>query len=170
MLVELYFLYFAAAIIGLSITVVTRKNPVHSVLWMLLLFFNIAGLYLMLNAEMMAAIQIIVYAGAILVLFLFVVLLLDLKKEIDAEQYVGIWPTGVAVAVALFTLILIMTRSFVAGPHGNLTIERVRELSHPGVIGRAMFTEYLFPFEVASLVLLVAVIGAIILAKKRIKE
>jgi NADH-quinone oxidoreductase subunit J len=79
MLPKLFFGYYAVVILFLSVLVVTRKNPVHSVMWMLLLFFHIAGLYLFLNAEFIAAIQIIVYAGAILVLFLFVVLLLNLK-------------------------------------------------------------------------------------------
>ena len=80
MLSKLFFGYFAAVIIALSALVVTRRNPVHSVMWMLLLFFNLAGMYLFLNAEFIAAIQVIVYAGAILVLFLFVVLLLNLRE------------------------------------------------------------------------------------------
>ena len=82
MLPELFFGYYASAIVIFSLLVVTRSNPVHSVMWMLLLFLHIAGLYLFLNAEFIAAIQIIVYAGAILVLFLFVLLLLNLREEV----------------------------------------------------------------------------------------
>jgi NADH-quinone oxidoreductase subunit J len=78
---QIFFAYFAGMITLLGILVVTRNNPVHSILWMLVLFVHIAGLYLFLNAEFLAAIQIIVYAGAILVLFLFVIMLLNLKSE-----------------------------------------------------------------------------------------
>ena len=166
---ELFFFYFAAMITGLAILVVTRRNPVHSVLWMLLLFFHIAGLYLFLNAEMIAAIQIIVYAGAILVLFLFVVLLLDLKKEVDEEPFGGVWPAGVSVALAFFILAIIIIRSFTVGPQGDFPVDRVNEITHPAAIGRVLYTEFIFPFEVVSLILLVAVVGAIVLAKKKLK-
>ena len=89
-----FFAYFSFAIVILSLLVVTRRNPVHSVLWMLLLFFHIASLYLFLNAEFMAAIQIIVYAGGILVLFLFVVLLMNLREELSIGKYISFGPTG----------------------------------------------------------------------------
>jgi len=166
---ELFFFYFAGAILGLSLLVITRRNPVHSVLWMLLLFFHIAGLYLTLNAEMMAAIQIIVYAGAILVLFLFVVLLLDIKKESEEESMVGTWPVGMAVALAFFLLLITVFRKVVPGTTGIYSVERIREMTHPAAVGQVLYTEFLFPFEVVSIILLVAVIGAIILAKKRIR-
>jgi len=169
MLVELFFFYFAAALVGLSILVVTRRNPVHSVLWMLLLFFHIAGLYLFLNAELLAAVQVIVYAGAILVLFLFVVLLLDIPKEVEAEPFAGVWPAGVSLALAFFLLSAVVLRSFEPGPAGTQTVAWIRKMTHPAAIGQVLYTEFLFPFEVASLILLVAVIGAIVLAKKRRK-
>src|SRR3990172_1904202 len=101
MTAELLFAYRAGAIIALSILVITARNPVHSVLFMLLMFFHIAGLYLTLNAEFLAAIQVMVYAGAILVLFLFVVLLLNLKEEVTAERFVGPWPLGLSAALGL---------------------------------------------------------------------
>jgi len=166
---ELFFYYFAAMIIGLACLVVTRRNPVHSVLWMLLLFFHIAGLYLFLNAEMIAAIQIIVYAGAILVLFLFVVLLLDLKKEEGEEPYGDVWPAGVSLALAFFILAAIIIKSFTTGPEGDFPVERVKQLTDPVALGQVLYTEFIYPFEVASVILLVAVVGAIVLAKKRLK-
>lgn len=169
MLPKLFFFYFASMITGLALLVVTRRNPVHSVLWMLLLFFHVAGLYMFLNAELMAAIQIIVYAGAILVLFLFVVLLLDLKQEEEEEPYGGVWPAGVSLAMAFFILTSIIIRFFIAGPEGDFPVERVNELTHTAAIGQVLYTEFIFPFEVVSLILLVAVVGAIILAKKRLK-
>jgi len=166
---ELFFFYFSFMIVGLSILVVTRRNPVHAVLWMLLLFFHIAGLYLFLNAELMAAIQVIVYAGAILVLFLFVVLLLDIRREVDAEPFVGVWPAGISLALAFFLLMIVTLQSFVPGPHGEHTVEWIKVRTHTGAIGELLYTEFLFPFEVASIILLVAVVGAIVLAKKKLK-
>jgi NADH-quinone oxidoreductase subunit J len=99
MIQELFFAYFAFAIILISILVITRRNPVHSVLWMLLLFFHIASLYLFLNAEFIAALQVIVYAGGILVLFLFAVLLLNIREEIRIGRYIGAWSSGLTFAV-----------------------------------------------------------------------
>ena len=170
MLPELLFFYFAVAITGLSLLVVTRRNPVHSVLWMLLLFFHIAGLYVLLNAELMAAVQVIVYAGAILVLFLFVVLLLDLRKEVEDEPYVDGWPVGIALAVGLFLAIGFMIHTFEPADPGAYSIEKVQSLTHSVAVGEKLYTEFLFPFEVVSMVLLVAVVGAIVLAKRKLKE
>ena len=170
MLPELLFFYFAIAITGLSLLVVTRRNPVHSVLWMLLLFFHIAALYVLLNAELMAAVQVIVYAGAILVLFLFVVLLLDLKKEVEDEPYVDGWPVGIALALALFLSIGVTIHALEPAAPGSYTVEKIQSLTHPVAVGEKLYTEFLFPFEVVSMVLLVAVVGAIVLAKRKLKE
>src|SRR5512135_667755 len=122
MLPKLFFGYFAAVITILSILVVTRRNPVHSVMWMLLLFFNLASMYLFLDAEFIAAIQVIVYAGAILVLFLFVVLLLNLREELKANRFIGSWPAGLIIAAAILVNVFIALKSFVLGPAGPFTI------------------------------------------------
>ncbi len=169
MIPKLFFAYFAFAIVLLSILVITRKNPVHSILWMLLLFFHIAGLYLFLNAEFMAVIQVIIYAGGILVLFLFVVMLVSLKEEIKTGRFIGAWPTGFTFAVALFIAFLISIRSFIAGPQGIYTIDLIKRESNIKVLGKLLYTDFLFPFEIVSLILLVAIVGAIVLAKKRLK-
>jgi len=168
MLPELFFFYHAAVIVALSVLVVTRRNPVHSVLFMLVLFFHLASLYLFLNAEFIAAIQIIVYAGAILVLFLFVVLLLNLKKETIIHRYVTSWPTALVVSVAVFVAIAISVSDLGPGPQNVFDTEYIKEVSHVKAIGTELYTRYLFPFEIASVVLLVAIIGAITLAKKRL--
>ncbi|HXX58287.1 MAG TPA: NADH-quinone oxidoreductase subunit J [Thermodesulfovibrionales bacterium] len=170
MTAELLFAYLAGAIIILSILVITRKNPVHSVLFMLLLFFHIAGLYLTLNAEFLAAVQIMVYAGAILVLFLFVVLLLNLKEEAVAKRFVGPWPLGLSAALALFLITFRALHSFVIGPSGAIGPEIVRAETNTKVLGRILFTEYLYPFEIVSLILLVALVGAIVLAKRNLRS
>jgi NADH-quinone oxidoreductase subunit J len=170
MLQQLFFGYYAFVIIVLSLLVVTRRNPVHSVMWMLLLFFHIAGLYLFLNAEFIAAIQVIVYAGAILVLFLFVVLLLNLREEILIRRYVSSWPAGLFVAGMLFVSVVTALGSYVQGPIGKYSIEAVRTETHTKALGKLLYTEYLFPFEIASLILLVAVVGAIVLAKRKLRS
>lgn len=170
MLQQLFFGYYAFTIIVLSLLVVTRKNPVHSVMWMLLLFFHIAGLYLFLNAEFIAAIQVIVYAGAILVLFLFVVLLLNLKEEIAIKRFVGSWPAGLFVTGLLFVSVVTALGSYVKGPIGKYSIEAIRSETHTKALGKLLYTEYLFPFEIASLILLVAVVGAIVLAKRKLRS
>jgi len=169
MIQQLFFLYFAFAIVGISLLVVTRRNPVHSVLWMLLLFFHIASLYLFLNSEFMAAIQVIVYAGGILVLFLFVVLLMNIREELRISKFIGAAPTGFTFAVAILVLVLMSIRSFVAAPPGIYSIALIKQETHTKVLGKLLYTEFLYPFEVASLILLVAIIGAIVLAKRRLK-
>ncbi|MEW6214221.1 MAG: NADH-quinone oxidoreductase subunit J [Nitrospirota bacterium] len=170
MLPELFFAYFAFAIVVLSILVITRKNPVHSVLWMLLLFFHIASLYLFLNAEFMAAIQVIVYAGGILVLFLFVVILVSIKEELRIARFISAWPTGLTFAIALFIALFFSIRSFIAAPPSKYTVDLIKKETHVQVLGKLLYTDFLFPFEVASLILLVAIVGAVVLAKRRFKS
>jgi NADH-quinone oxidoreductase subunit J len=167
---QLFFAYFAIAMTGLSLLIVTRKNPVHSIVWMLVLFIHIAALYLFLNAEFLAAIQIIVYAGAILVLFLFVIMLLNLKKEETEHKYSGQWPVGAGIGVILILFfILIVGKIVVLAPLGKYSIDVVRSEGSIMAIGKVLYTQYLLPFEIGSLILLVAIIGAVVLAKKRLE-
>jgi len=170
MLPQLFFGYYAVVIVFLSMLVVMGRNPVHSVMWMLLLFFHIAGLYLFLNAEFIAAIQVIVYAGAILVLFLFVVLLLNLKEELKIDRFIGSWPAALFITSAFFVLVSIALKSMVLGPSGKYTVAFIQQETHTKAIGKLLYTEFLFPFEIASLILLVAVIGAIVLAKRKLRS
>ncbi len=155
---------------GLSIMVVTRKNPVHSVILMLVLFVHIAGMYLFLNAEFLAAIQIIIYAGAILVMFLFVIMLLNLKKEVTERRFLKPWPLGLVVAGTFMVFITAVLGKMTVFPEpGEYSIDRIQTEGMMMVTGKALYTEYLLPFEIASLILLVAIIGAIVLAKKRLE-
>lgn len=174
MIEKLIFGYLATAIIVLSVLVITRRNPVHSVVLMLILFFHIAVLYLTLNAEFLAAIQIIIYAGAILVLFLFVILLLNLKEELVVEKFVGIWPLGLSAAIAFAIMMILSTTSwgppFAKGPEGNIGVDIIKSETNTRVLGKVLFTDYLYPFEVLSVVLLVAIVGAIVLTKRRLKS
>lgn len=167
---QIFFAYFAVSMTVLSLLVVTRRNPVHSVFLMLVLFIHIAALYLFLNAEFLAAIQIIIYAGAILVLFLFVIMLLNLKQEETVKKYQSQWPISAVIAVvfAIF-LSMIVGKITVMPPLGKYSIEAIKAEGTMMTIGKVLYTQYLLPFEIASLVLLVALIGAVVLAKKRVE-
>jgi NADH-quinone oxidoreductase subunit J len=171
---QLFFLYLASVIVLTSILVVALRNPVYSVLSLLIMFFHVAGLYVTLHAEFVAAVQIIVYAGAILVLYLFVVMLLNVKRE---DRYHAQFPLGALVGVLILTevILLLWQRGEPAPPPVALSPpppERVLNTAEGNTeaIGEVLYSTYLFPFEVASLILLVAMIGAIILAKRDLFE
>ncbi len=169
MLPKLFFVYFAVMIIVLSLLVVTRKNLVHSIMWMLLLFIHIGGLYLFLNAEFLAAIQIIVYAGAILVLFLFVVLLLNIREEFGQRWFIRSWQGRGFVAAALLLAIMLALQYIVLAPMGKYSIDYIQRETHAKVLGTVLFNEYVFPFMIIALVLFVPMIAAVVLAIKRRK-
>lgn len=163
------FAFYALAFVAIisSLGVVLMKNPVHSALWMLATFFSVAGIFVQLNAEYIAAIQILVYAGAILILYMFVVMLLnpDHKGFIKLPMY-RVALGGIA-ALVIFVQILVAVKSTnVIGKIGKVTPELMSEVGNVKMFGEALFTRYLVPFEVASILLLVALIGSIVLAKK----
>jgi NADH-quinone oxidoreductase subunit J len=160
---QFFFFYFAGIIATTALLVVALRNPVYSALALLIMFFHVAGLYITLHAEFLAAVQIIVYAGAILVLYLFVVMLLNVKAE---ERYHNQLPVAGLLAVTLLTeVILLIIRSRTASSPA-VPADSVPVAGNTETIGEVLYSTYLFPFEVASLILLVAMIGAIILAKK----
>lgn len=168
---QLFFGYFAGMIAMTSILVVALRNPVYSALSLLVMFFHIAGLFITLHAEFLAAVQIIVYCGAILVLYLFVVMLLNVKQD---DRYHSQWRIAAIVCVPLAIEAIVLLAGAGATDPGNRSLQS--EPNDPIVadntlaIGQTLFSTYLFPFEVASLVLLVAMIGAIVLAKRDIGE
>ena len=169
----LSFFYFGTVIVLTALLVIALRNPVYSVLALLVMFFHVAGLFITLHAEFLAAVQIIVYAGAILVLYLFVVMLLNLKRDDSYQRQVwlGIGLGLIALAEILY---VVVTARIVEVP----VIGRAARVAAAGeaadavapgnteAIGQSLYTTYLFPFEVASLILLVAMVGAIFLAKK----
>lgn len=167
---ELFFFYYLAGIIVLTaILVVALRNPVYSVLSLLVMFFHVAGLYVTLHAEFLAAVQVIVYAGAILVLYLFVVMLLNVKRE---DRYHRQLPLGAFLGVVIVTEALLLafqqsgSDTSPMSPPGGVG----DAVGNTETIGDVLYTTYLFPFEVASLILLVAMIGAIVLAKRDLFE
>lgn len=159
-----YLLSFLAIMFALM--VVFSKNPVHSVLYLVLTFFAIAGHYVLLNAQFLAAVHIIVYAGAIMVLFLFVIMLLNLNKE--TEPHKSIWLKATA-AVASGSLLVVLVGSL----KGAASIQSPNTFnSSIGLIenlGKTLFNDFLLPFEVSSILLLAAMVGAVMLGKKSIK-
>lgn len=149
-----------------GLMVVLSKNPIHSVLYLVLCFFTIAGHYVLLNAQFLAVVHVIVYSGAIMVLFLFVIMLLNLNKE--TEPHKSIWLKASA-AVAAGSLLLVM----VASLKGASTIQSVNTFN-PNIglienLGTTLFKDFLLPFEVSSILLLAAMVGAVMLGKKSIK-
>lgn len=169
MLPQIFFGYFAISIIVLSLLTVTGKNLVHNIMWMLLLFLNIACLYLFLNAEFIAAIQIIVYAGAILVLFLFVVMLLNLKEEIQIRRFMRQWRARLLVSASFLAVLAIAFQSLVLAPQGKYSIQYIQKEGHTKTLGTVLYNEFSFPFMIFALVLFVPMIAAIVLAIKRKK-
>ncbi|MGH7259786.1 MAG: NADH-quinone oxidoreductase subunit J [Nitrospiraceae bacterium] len=167
---QLFFFYFAGIIVLTSILVVALRNPVHSALSLLIMFFHVAGLYVTLHAEFVAAVQIIVYAGAILVLYLFVVMLLNVKRE---DRYHAQLPVGALLGVTILTevVLLLLQRSDAGTPSAPPAVAPpAAAIGNTEAIGEVLYSTYVFPFEVASLILLVAMIGAIVLAKRDLFE
>lgn len=147
---------------------VTRRSPVMSAIWLIGNFFALAGLYLTLHAQFIAVIQIIVYAGAIMVLFLFVIMLLNLgdpKRLIEKISYTKIVAVGLGGGV-LMELLAIVGFSNANLPHQN--VERAIQIGTVENIGKELFSTFLFPFEITSILLLAAIVGAVILAKRKI--
>lgn len=149
-----------------GLMVVLSKNPVNSVLYLVLTFFAIAGHYVLLNAQFLAAVHIIVYAGAIMVLFLFVIMLLNLNKETEPQK--NIWlklSAGVASGLLLVVLVgsLKGAESIIPLNEFNPNIGLIENL------GKTLFSDFLLPFEISSVLLLAAMVGAVMLGKKSIK-
>ena len=149
-----------------GVLVITRKNPVHSALALILTLLCVAGLYLMLYAPFVAGVQIILYVGGIMVLFLFVIMLVNLERSEKEKQFNQQWLPGILAAMglgALFVSIYVKgNAAFPMPPAGAVETENTQR------VGQVLYSNYMFPFEIASLLLLVAIIGAVVMAKKRI--
>ena len=162
-----FFYYMAAASVASALLAVTRKNPVHSMLWVLALFLHVAGIFLLLGAEFLAAVQVIVYAGAILIFYLFVVMLLDLPEEVARPRFGGHWPFAAAVGLSFASLAWLARGGAGLAPAGQSLAAADSPPGSLSAIGMALFGPFAFPFEVASLVLLAAIIGAVVLARRK---
>jgi NADH-quinone oxidoreductase subunit J len=167
----LLFYAFAAITVAGALMVVTQKNPVYSVLSLIAAFFGLAGLYVLLEAPFVAVAQIIIYAGAIMVLFLFTVMLLNAPRE-DAAEWDRSHPLYRPMAVrvgAVLAILLALELGWALSRTSGLAAA-VNETSGDMTIatmGRKLFTEYMFAFEVTSILIIAAMVGAVVLAKKR---
>lgn len=156
------FLLLSLMSIGGAIMMLISKNPVFSVIWLIVVFFSISGHYVMLNAQFLAVVNIIVYAGAIMVLFLFVIMLMNLNSDTEPVKNYKMQLIGVVSGGCLLLIILSAIRKIDNGPV-QMTIGD-QGLIH--TLGKTLFTNYVLPFEIASVLFLSAMVGAIIIGKK----
>ena len=165
----IFYIFAALSILG-GLGVLFLRNPIHCALSLVATFFCLGSIYVMLNAEFVAVIQVLVYAGAIMVLFLFVLMLLSSKTS---DQNTNKWPIGKILAGLLSFGIFVKIASLFSmgdlqlGPKGAYPLEVVEEVGSISLIGRLLFTDYILSFEIIAILLLVAVIGAVVIAKRR---
>jgi NADH-quinone oxidoreductase subunit J len=162
-----FFFYFLSAMAIISgILVITRRNPVHSALALIFTLLALAGLYLMLYAPFVAGVQIILYAGGIMVLFLFVIMLVNLERAAREEQFNRQWHVGIlATAVLATLLVFVYLKGSIVFPERAVQLPETLNTQQVGLL---LYRNYMLPFEIASLLLLVAIVGAVVMAKKRI--
>lgn len=147
-----------------ALMVITSKNPIHSVIWLILVFFAISGHYLLLNAQFLAIVNIIVYAGAIMVLFLYVLMLMDLKKETEPQKNRWLKLAG---AVAGGSLLLVLVAALRKADIGKDIAEtRMGDIGLIENLGKILFTDFVVPFEISSILFLSAMVGAVMIGKK----
>jgi NADH-quinone oxidoreductase subunit J len=169
MLDTFFFYIFALLILGGAILTITRRNAIHSAISLIVSLIGVAGLYLLQQAEFLFAVQIVLYVGGIMVLFLFVIMLVNLDEAAKQRQFSGQWPIAMvsvlAVAAELFYFMNKGSGAFLL-PKAQVTA--AAGSGNTEMIADVLFSEYLLPFEIASLLLLVAVVGSVVMAKKRI--
>lgn len=162
MIASIVFFVFSAILLASSVMVISARNPVHAVLFLILCFVNAACLFLLIGAEFLAFILLIVYVGAVAVLFLFVVMMLDINFKSLRQGFKRYLPVGGAVALVLVAQLVLVASAWISDP------KAISELSgddfdNASALGRVLYTDYFYPFQVSGLILLVAMIGAIVL-------
>jgi len=167
-LTEILFYVFAAVLVGAAIGVITARNPVHSVLFLVLCFFNAAVLWLLIEAEFLAIVLVLVYVGAVMVLFLFVVMMLDVNIEKLREGFARHAPLGVAVALIVVVELYYVLWVKRAGVDVTGGVAPLPEgYSNTEAVGAVLYTDYVYPFQLAAVVLLIAIVAAIALTMRR---
>ncbi len=163
----LFFYLFSFVTIGSALMVIASRNPVHSVLFLIIAFFNSAGLFILLGAEFLAMILVVVYVGAVAVLFLFVVMMLDIDFAELRQGFLQYLPVGALVGIILLAELVAVLGGVLLAPElagsGAAPIPPVDEMSNIAAIGALLYTKYVYFFQAAGMVLLVAMIGAIVL-------
>jgi NADH-quinone oxidoreductase subunit J len=173
----IFFYLFSCITIASALMVISSRNPVHSVLFLILAFFNAAGLFVLLGAEFLAMMLVVVYVGAVAVLFLFVVMMLDVDFTELRQGFLQYLPVGALIGVVLLAELLIVLSGWAFAPEVLANpvrpIPEMAQMTNTEAIGRLLYTDYIFFFQTAGFVLLVAMIGAIVLTlrhKPRVKR
>jgi NADH-quinone oxidoreductase subunit J len=166
MIALIAFYLFATLTIASAVAVIFARNPVHSVLWLIMAFFNAAGLMVLAGAEFIAMLLVIVYVGAVAVLFLFVVMMLDIDFAQLRSGFTKNLPFGLVIALVLLAEMVLAVSAWKSSP--GLSGAKIPDASEPNIVtlGEALYSRFLFPFELAGLILLVAMIGAIVLTHR----
>ena len=169
MLQGIAFYVFSAVIIASALMVISARNPVHSVLFLILAFFNAAALFVLLGAEFLAMILVVVYVGAVAVLFLFVVMMLDIDFVALRSGFMRYMPLGTVLGLVLFSefLVALGAWTFAGDAQAVRAIPVTEGVSNTEALGRVLYTDYIFYFQTSGLVLLVAMIGAIVLTLRQ---
>jgi NADH-quinone oxidoreductase subunit J len=163
-LASAFFYLFAAIVTASAFMVISAKNPVHSVLYLILAFFNAAGLFLLMGAEFLAMILVVVYVGAVAVLFLFVVMMLDVDFAELREGFLQYLPVGALVGlIVLLELVMVVGGWAVSGATPSAIQRTPDGMTNTEALGRVLYTDYLMFFQLSGMILLVAMIGAIVL-------
>ena len=175
LLSALFFYLFAGMCVASAFMVIAVRNPVHAVLFLILAFFNAAGLFVLLGAEFLAMILIVVYVGAVAVLFLFVVMMLDVDFAELRQGFLSYLPVGALVGVVVLMELLLVVGGWVIGPGLPQAISSPipGNLTNTEALGRVLYTQYVYYFQASGIVLLVAMVGAIVLTlrhKERVKR
>ncbi len=174
MLEALLFLIISLITIVCALCVVFQKNPIYSAIFLIQTMVSLAVLYILLHAQFIAAIQVMVYAGAIMVLFIFVIMLLNLSKaDIEGERDNLLFQKSSAIILGFILVVMIgvvSVKTVFQGVKGEYTPESISQIGNTQLVGKLLFTKFVFPFEIASILLFAAIIGAIVLAKKKIIE
>ncbi len=168
---QFFFYVFAGLSLLCALMVVTRRNAVHSAIFLIITFFFMAAVFVILKAELLAAVQVLVYAGGVVSLMLYVIMLVKAEEASQVKQNLG----QIAIAAFIALLLALQVGSivylyFAQKPAGKAAVEALKYGGNTEGIGALLYTKYLFPFEVASVLLLAAMVGAIVLAKNRLER
>lgn len=164
--IEIIFYFLAALAVFSAIMVLVSKNPVHSVLWLIVVFFAISGNYILLNAQFLAIVNLIVYAGAIMVLFLFVIMLMNQGTPQEGiKKHLWMMIAGIFAGICFLGMIVSLVRQ-ATDMDGKTAMMKEGDIGLIGNLGKALFSEYVLPFEITSVLFLSAMVGAVVIGKK----
>jgi len=165
------FYAFSAVLVFAGLRVITTRNPVHAALWLVLSFFSAAGVWLLLQAEFLAIALVLVYVGAVMVLFLFVVMMLDVNFDKMRERFKSYIPVAATVGIlVLVEMALVLVGGYLGGERTVAPPAAAAGYSNTKALGLQIYTDYAYPFEIAAMILLVAIIAAIALTHRRRRE